>query len=175
MISIEVFNFPQSLDTYYDTDGVPVIVWSVREEERIYFHRQQTPPRQRDSRDAKPALGMPMTSLVLVEGVSDPRGLAVDWIGRNLYYIEGGSASVVVVNLDTRFKKVLELDLDDPQDVVVDPLSGKMFVSDYGANPKIYSADMDGGDQKVFVERKVLWPTSLAIGTDSILSYVFEN
>ena len=116
-----------------------------------------------------------MTSLVLVEGVKDPRGLTVDWIGRNIYYIEGGSASVNVINLDTRFKKVLELDVDDPQDVVVDPLSGKMFVSDYGSNPKIYSANMDGGDQNVFVESKVLWPTSLAIGTDSILSYVFEN
>ena len=55
--------------------------------------------------------------------------------------------------------------MDDPQDVVVDPLSGKMFVSDYGSNPKIYSAKMDGGDRKVFVESKVLWPTSLAIGT----------
>ena len=66
---------------------------------------------------------------------------------------------------DTRFKKALDLDLDDPQDVVVDPLSGKMFVSDYGSNPKIYSAKMDGGDRKVFVESKVLWPTSLAIGT----------
>ena len=156
---------------------MPVIVWSVREEERIYFHRQQT-SRKRDSGDMKPSpkqVGIPMTSLVLVEGVKDPRGLAVDWVGSNLYYIEGETSSVNVVNLDTRFKKVLELDVDDPQDVVVDPLSGKMFVSDYGSNPKIYSANMDGGDQKVFVESKVLWPTSLAIGTDSILSYVFEN
>ena len=35
----------------------------------------------------KPApeqVGIPMASLVLVEGVKDPRGLAVDWIGRNL-------------------------------------------------------------------------------------------
>ena len=100
----------QSLDTYYDTDGVPVIVWSVREEERIYFHRQQTSGRKRDSREtpksgkrdsreAPKQVGMPMTSLVLVEGVKDPRGLAVDWIGRNLYYIEGGTSSVNVVNL----------------------------------------------------------------------------
>ena len=107
-----------------------------------------------------------MTSLVLVEGVKDPRGLAVDWIGRNLYYIEGKTASVNAVNLDTRFKKVLELELDDPQDVVVEPQSGKIFVSDYGSNPKIFSANMDGGEQKVFVESKVLWPTSLAIGTE---------
>ena len=109
MISVSCF-LPQSLDTYYDTDGVPVIVWSVREEERIYFHRQQTPPpRQRDSRNTKPALGMPMTSLVLVEGVRDPRGLAVDWIGRNLYYIEGGSASVIVVNLGRYSIAILRL------------------------------------------------------------------
>ena len=38
-----------------------------------------------------------------------------------------------------------------------------MFVSDYGANPKILSANMDGSDQRVFVESKVLWPTSLAV------------
>ena len=160
--------FIQSLDTYYDTDGVPVIVWSVREEERIYFHRQQSSSKSsRESRNMKPApeqVGIPMASLVLVEGVKDPRGLAVDWIGRNLYYIDGSAASVNLINLDTRFKTVLELELDDPQDVVVDPLSGRMFLSDYGSNPKIFSANMDGSDQKMFVESKVLWPTSLAIG-----------
>ena len=103
-------------------------MWSVREEERIYFHKQEGGrAKKRDSREAKFREGAPMTSLVLVEGVKDPRGLSVDWVGRNLYYIEGESASVSVLNLDTRFTVRLEeeLDLDDPQDIVVDPLSGR--------------------------------------------------
>jgi hypothetical protein len=38
----------------------------------------------------------------LVSGISDPRGLSVDWVARNLYYIEGDTASVRVVSLNTR-------------------------------------------------------------------------
>ena len=102
-------------------------MWSVREEERIYFHKQERGAKKRDSREAKfREEGRPMTSLVLVEGVKDPRGLSVDWVGRNLYYIEGETASVNVLNLDTRIgARLEEMDLDDPQDVVVDPLSGR--------------------------------------------------
>jgi hypothetical protein len=29
----------QSVDVYYEAEGAPVIVWSVREEGAIYFHR----------------------------------------------------------------------------------------------------------------------------------------
>ena len=82
----------QSLDTYYGTDGVPVIVWSVREEERIYFHRQQTSSKSsRQSRSMKPApeqVGILMASRVLVEGVKDPRGLVRPAADRMLVIFE---------------------------------------------------------------------------------------
>ena len=60
---------------------------------------------------------------------------------KNVYFIHGpkGERTISLVNFATRLRMRLEFrELDDPQDLVVDPESGKMFISDSGSNAKIW-------------------------------------
>ena len=144
----------ESIDVFF-LGREPVIVWSVKDEGAIYFQKGK-----REKRQTGPSFGLLLANLV------EPHGLSVDWITKNVYFIHGpkGAKKVSIINFMTRLKKDLPIeDLDDPQDLVVDPESGKMFISDSGANSKIWSAYLDGSKAAPFLESKVLWPCGLAL------------
>lgn len=150
----------QSVEVYYDKEGnTPVIVWSVRDARAIYFHRQVVGGTRNVEEGDDGDLG------VLVPDVDDPKGLSVDWVAGNLYYLEGATDSVYAFNLESKMRTRLDsIGLDNPQDVAVDPKNGKLYVADYGANPKIVSASMDGrGQQRTLAEAKIQMPASLVL------------
>ena len=74
--------------------------------------------------------------------------------------------SVSVVNIDSgRVAVILEPgELDRPGDIVIDPDSGKLFLTDWGTNPRLLTARLDGTDLQPLVEKRVQWPAALAIG-----------
>ena len=104
------------------------------------------------------------TEAVLWSGLDDPRGLAVDWLGLNVYFVDAVQKLVGVITFDGRLRRnLISTDLDQPHDIVVDPLSGSMFWSDLGLNARIEVARMDGTSRRVLVENDILYPTGLAI------------
>lgn len=60
----------------------------------------------------------------LLNNLSSPSSLAVDWIARNLYWIETGITKLVVSKVDGSSKKVLLRSLDEPRSVAVFPQKG---------------------------------------------------
>lgn len=42
--------------------------------------------------------------------------------------------------------------------IALDPAVGRMYWSDWGVEPKIEVASMDGSDRKVLVGRDIQWP-----------------
>jgi integrin beta 2 len=100
----------------------------------------------------------------LLTGLEDPRGLAVDWFGFNLYWVDGTHKLVGVISFDGLLRRhLISSDLDQPHDIVVDPLSGSMFWSDLGLNARIETARMDGSLRRLLVDSDILYPTGLAI------------
>ncbi len=147
----------ESIDVFYIGQD-SVILWSVKEEGAIYF--------QRGRREKRESGGSSKNSGILVNNLVLPHGISVDWITRNVYFIHGpkGGKKVSLINFSSRLRKDLAIeDLDEPQDLVVDPESGKMFISDSGSNAKIWSASLDGSKATPFIESKVLWPCGLAL------------
>ena len=58
-------------------------------------------------------------------GIDLLEGLAVDWIGRNLYWADGRLNRIEVAHLDTGFRRaVIWLDIESPHSVAVDPCEG---------------------------------------------------
>ncbi|XP_015843100.1 low-density lipoprotein receptor-related protein 2 [Peromyscus maniculatus bairdii] len=96
--------------------------------------------------------------------VMQPDGLAVDWIGRHIYWSDAKSQRIEVATLDGRYRKwLITTQLDQPAAIVVNPKLGLMFWTDQGKEPKIESAWMNGEHRSVLVSQDLGWPNGLSI------------
>lgn len=91
------------------------------------------------------------------------RSLTVDWIGRKLYYLTS-APELRVSELDGRFDIVL-LDskyLSQPNYVVVDPLVGYLFYTDWG-QPHVGRINLDGTNFVKIIGTDTAGPIGLTI------------
>ncbi len=97
--------------------------------------------------------------------------MSYDWISKVLYYVDGSRKSIEMVRVDVknegRMRKTL---LDDktlvkPRGIVVHPMHGYLFYSDWGtSNPHLGRVDMDGKNRKIlFGKPLVEWPNGLSL------------
>ena len=88
----------------------------------------------------------------------------MDWVTSKLYWTDAGTNRIEVANLDGSMRSLLIWDgLDRPRDIVVDPVGGFMYWTDWGQTPKIERAGMDGTQRSVIVMSNLTWPNGLAI------------
>ena len=96
--------------------------------------------------------------------LQNPDGLAIDWIGKNLYWCDKGSDTIEVSDLHGRHRNVLISNgLSEPRAIAVDPLDGYLFWSDWGNRPHIGRSGMDGSNQTIIIEDGLGWPNAIAI------------
>ncbi|KAG8509659.1 Low-density lipoprotein receptor-related protein 2 [Galemys pyrenaicus] len=95
--------------------------------------------------------------------------LVVDWIGRNLYWIDGTAEQILAIASTTiwrgksEYTIVLDNDLSQPQSLALDPLNGLMYWSETGDEPQIEQAGMDGSNRKILIDQGLGWPTTIAL------------
>lgn len=100
--------------------------------------------------------------------LQNPDGLAVDWVGRNLYWCDKGLDTIEVSTLDGRFRRVLIHEgLDEPRAIALHPFMGLMFWSDWGDKVHIGRAGMDGSNIKVIINESLGWPNALTISYET--------
>ncbi|KAL1115241.1 hypothetical protein AAG570_007272, partial [Ranatra chinensis] len=91
-------------------------------------------------------------------------GLAVDWVGRNLYWCDKVLDTIEVSKLDGRYRKVLvRKGLDEPRAIVLHPWNGHLYWTDWSERPHIGQAGMDGSNARVIVSSGLGWPNGLTI------------
>uniref|UniRef100_A0A3P9KCX4 EGF-like domain-containing protein n=1 Tax=Oryzias latipes TaxID=8090 RepID=A0A3P9KCX4_ORYLA len=96
--------------------------------------------------------------------LSNPDGLAVDWVGGNLYWCDKGRDTIEVSKLNGAFRTVLvNSGLKEPRAVAVDVRYGYLYWSDWGDNPHIGRIGMDGTNRSVIVKDKITWPNGLTL------------
>ena len=80
--------------------------------------------------------------------VRNPDGLAVDWLGRNLYWCDKMTDTIEVSRLDGRYRRVLvRTDLQEPRAIAVHPFRGLLFYTDWGDEAHIGRLGMDGSQR----------------------------
>ncbi|XP_061907557.1 very low-density lipoprotein receptor isoform X1 [Entelurus aequoreus] len=108
------------------------------------------------------------TTGTLIRGVRAD-SLAVDWLGRNVYWIDGVSSQIVAMELATAGSPdqtvILDEDLDQPRSLALLPEKGLMFWSEIGNMAKIERAGMDGSERRAVVISSLGWPGVVAVDT----------
>ena len=108
-----------------------------------------------------------------IKSRAKPTGLAIDWVGGNLYWTETDRTvnkprgTVLVATTDGRYRyPVISTGLEDPRSIVLDPEQGIMFWTDIGSIPKIETSWMDGSKRRILVSDTISQPTGLTIDYD---------
>lgn len=107
---------------------------------------------------------------ILVDDSLSVEGMSYDWISKSLYFVDGQKKTIELVRVDVeyegRMRKTL-LDgktLDKPRGLVVHPIHGYLFYSDWGSNPNIGRANMDGSGHRILFSSPIVqWPNGLTL------------
>ncbi|XP_061081754.1 low-density lipoprotein receptor-related protein 1B-like [Conger conger] len=110
---------------------------------------------------------------ILKVDLDNVEGLSVDWVGNNLYWTNDGFRKTISVarlesSSQTR-KTLLEGGMSHPRAIVVDPLNGWMYWTDWEEDEvndsigRIEKAWMDGSNRQTFVTSNMLWPNGLTL------------
>ncbi|KAF4524352.1 hypothetical protein B566_EDAN007528 [Ephemera danica] len=100
--------------------------------------------------------------------LQNPDGLAVDWVGRNLYWCDKGVDTIEVSRLDGRYRRVLiKNGLQEPRAITLDPHHGYMYWTDWGDMPYIAKAGMDGTQRRTLITENLGWPNALTISYET--------
>ena len=96
----------------------------------------------------------------------NPDGIAVDWVGRNLYWCDKSTDTIEVSRLDGRYRKILVSDgLEEPRAIVVHPYRGWLFYTDWSQQAHIGRIGMDGSQPtpRHIVTKNLGWPNGLTV------------
>ncbi|XP_030745699.1 low-density lipoprotein receptor-related protein 6 [Sitophilus oryzae] len=93
-------------------------------------------------------------------GLASAEDIAVDWLGLNIYWTDPTSHRIEVARLTgTSRKTLLWHETYEPYSIVLDPVSGYMYWSEWGQSNSIKKAAMNGSKQ-----RKLISTNGRAIG-----------
>lgn len=100
----------------------------------------------------------------LITEIVKPEGIAVDWIAKNVYWVDAGLETIEVARTNGSHRRVLISDsLSHPRAIAVHPWQGYIFWTDWGQFPKIERAALDGSMRELIVNTSLRWPNGIAI------------
>ncbi|XP_028847177.1 LOW QUALITY PROTEIN: low-density lipoprotein receptor-related protein 1B-like [Denticeps clupeoides] len=104
------------------------------------------------------------SDLKIVHRTTVPSSLAVDWIGKNLYWCDIERKTLEVSKSNGLYPTILvSSGLKNPTDLALDSQAGYVFWIDCCENSHIGRVGMDGVGQTVIIDKEIYSPTALTI------------
>ncbi|CAG9765567.1 unnamed protein product [Ceutorhynchus assimilis] len=108
---------------------------------------------------------------LLANDLASIEGMAYDWIGHLLYFVDGTRSKIELIRTDInhsgRMRKTIldNKQLKKPRGVAVHPQAGYIFWTDWSSeSPSVNRANCDGTNPKIlFGKEKVEWPNGITI------------
>lgn len=115
---------------------------------------------------------------VVYTGLLSVEGLAVDWIGHNLYWVDSDLCQIEVARLTgIRRRTLVAGDMSSPRAIAVDPREGLLFWTDWDKiNPRVERCSMAGEYRQTIVNVEIFfggWPNGLTL--DYVQKRVYWN
>lgn len=113
-------------------------------------------------------------SVFIDKGVIRCEALAIDPLGRNLYWTDSAMLAISVANLDnSNFRKrLITTELFHPKSITIDFANGKIYWSDWtfysNYSGKIELSSMNGEQRQVIVGKDLTYPNGLVINNEYI-------
>ncbi|XP_064646344.1 low-density lipoprotein receptor-related protein 1-like isoform X2 [Lineus longissimus] len=114
---------------------------------------------------------------VISVGLATAEGLAIDWIGDNIYWVESHLDQIEVARLNGSMRTTLVAgNMESPRAIVLDPRWGLLFWSDWhSARPRIERVSMSGEGRKTIVDIRPLhgagWPNGMTLDYENVRLY----
>lgn len=92
-------------------------------------------------------------------------GIAIDWIGRKLYWLDRHSKNLDVAELNGTSRRTLKTGIADPRALIVHPGIGYMYFTSWHLQAFIGKIGMDGSNFTRILTWKddIAWPNALTI------------
>ena len=120
--------------------------------------------------------------VVVQTGLATAEGLAVDWVGENLYWVESNLDQIEVAKLNGSFRRTLVAgNMESPRAIALDPRHGILFWTDWeSGHPRIESCSMSGDGRKVVIRVDAVsdgaWPNGLTLDyTAQVNLFIFSS
>ena len=84
-----------------------------------------------------------------------PDGLAVDWVGGNLYWSDNILNTIEVSRLNGTHRKVLLRGVKEPRALQLYPAKGYLFYTDWGQGAHIGRMGMDGSMHRHIINESI--------------------
>lgn len=115
--------------------------------------------------------------VLLDKGLDSCQGIAIDWMGRNIYWTDEGRGTISVARLDDNSlpsKRRVLVKTSHPRSIVVDPKRGHMYWSQWESVMQVSVLEksmpatiqrswMDGTHVEVFATVGLHWPNGLTV------------
>uniref|UniRef100_A0A8C9DCQ9 LDL receptor related protein 2 n=1 Tax=Panthera leo TaxID=9689 RepID=A0A8C9DCQ9_PANLE len=103
--------------------------------------------------------------------VESVESLTFDWISKNLYWTDASYRSISVMRLADKSRRAIIQNLNNPRSIVVHPIAGYIFFTDWFRPAKIMRAWSDGSNLLPIVNTTLGWPNGLAIDWGALRLY----
>nr|XP_054752462.1 low-density lipoprotein receptor-related protein 2-like [Lytechinus pictus] len=100
---------------------------------------------------------------IAIENIGQPDGIAVDSISKLVYWTDLAMRSISVSTLDGLDRKTLVKNLVKPRAIVLHPVEGIMFWSDWRSSAVIERSYMDGNMRRVIIDTGLRWTNGLTL------------
>lgn len=103
---------------------------------------------------------------VISTGLDLVEGLAYDWVGKNLYWLDSKLNTIEVSSENGSNRLVIAREnITQPRGMCLDPSPGArwLFWTDWGENPRIERVGMDGTMRETIINTKIYWPNGLTL------------
>ncbi|XP_026327983.1 low-density lipoprotein receptor-related protein 2 isoform X3 [Hyposmocoma kahamanoa] len=117
-------------------------------------------------------------TVIVSTGLDLVEGLAYDWVGGNVYWLDSKLNTIEVAKEDGKARTtLLSGNITQPRGMCLDPAPSArwLFWTDWGENPRIERVGMDGTQRLAIITTKIYWPNGLTLDTATQRVYFADS